>query len=614
MSTARHYELRQKTDPLEEKFRDSFSTAVESVQSEEFSNGKDQDQAREKFTPAMYTELATSLMRKSRQHFKAGEYQEAEMAQRQVIEYLDDREAILQIPFENRSQMQEDLAQIYIHLHRYDQAKAIINQMLRQGKDESCRLNHMLAEIYVAQGRLTDAETVAKRAYIGREESLGKGHTLIQQSADLLVLIYEKQGQDHAAQVFRNLHPDERVCALAPQASKYIGKTRVEWSPDLSVNMNAMTKSGKTLLISAISSGNDEMVYQVLRNGADVEVRCSGGITPLMYAVIHGQAKIAGVLLSRAAVVDALTSGWTAMQKAADLGDDIMVHLLLENGADIEARGPKRFAPNKGCENLRRESDEPDYIDTGNDLDDDNGWTALLRAADTGNESMACFLLDRGADIEACNPTKGTPISCAAENQHVQVVSLFISRGANIKTQDEFGWQPLHRAQVHYGGDDIAAKLIECGADPNATCLSGKTALHHAVERENESMIRLLLEMGAELGAQDVAKRTPLHIAIECRSEHMVHVLLDLGADVSIKDGDRRDAMAAANHALRKSPEIIKLLGRHLKELKIRNDERARESRVSSPQSVGSSDALVGAKDIDRPSGHWWSRKVRRSR
>ena len=615
MSPAHQFEPRQKRNPSSGDFRDSISTAVESVKPERASSTE--VQPREEFTPAMYTELTIALMQESRKHFQAGEYQEAEMAQRQVIEYLDDREVILQIPFENRSQMQENLAQIYIRMQQYDQAKAIISPMLRReshDSDQKWRLYHMLAEIYIGQNKLSEAEQVAKRAFVGREDSLGKGHTLIQQSADILVSIYEKQGRDDAAQAFRNLHPDERVCALAPKVSKYVGKTRVEWNPDLSVNMNSMTKAGKTLLINAISSGNDEMVYQVLRNGADVEARCSGGITPLMYAVIHGQAKIAGVLLSRAAVVDALTSGWTALQKAAALGDYVLVNLLLENRADIEARGPKRFAPNKGWEKSRRKSCENDYLDEETDLDDDSGWTALLRAADCGNEGMVGFLLDKGADIEVCNPAKATPLSCAAENQHAQVVNLLISRDANIKTQDDFGWQPLHRAQVHYGGDDIAAKLIESGADVNAKCLNGKTPLHYAVERENESMIRLLLELGADMSAQDIARRAPLHTAIDCRSEHMVHLLLDLGADVGIKDGDGRDAMGAANHALRKSPEITKLLGRHIKDLKTRGSKKVRESRVPSPQSVGSMDALFGTKDTERHSGHWWSRKGRKSR
>ena len=614
-SNMRHERTRPPSDPFHDnnaKHRGSTDSSLTSDPEPEF---------REVFSPTVYAELISTLVNDSHKEMQEGNYARAEVTQRKAIEYLNDREANLHIPFENRSQMHETLAEIYMKMHKLDQAKSIISSLLRQEKREThqkWRLYYMLAEIYLAQERLPEAEKFAKRAYVGREKTLGKGHALISQAANLLVVIYERQGQTHSAQAFRNLYPTENTVALAPQVSKHIGKTRVNWNPDLSVDMNAMTRSGKTLLINAISSGDDEMVHQTLRNGADVEARCSGGITPLMYSVIHGQLKIAGVLLSRGALVDALTSGWTALHKAADMGDVSMVKLLIDQGASIEARSPKQFVSNEGITAKRDSSaTEPEYEDI--DSEDELGWTALLRAADRGEEPMVRLLLDNGADIEARNPSNGTPLSCATENQHIAVVDVLLLRRANPNIHDEYGWTPLHRAQVHHGGDEVALRLINSGADVNSKCVNGKTSLHHAVERENESMVLLLLRANADIGAQDIAKRTPLHTAIECRLESLVHLLLESGADLTMKDGDGRDALAAANHAIRKSPEIVKLLGRHVKAMKKEGGglggggesigRRMSSAQSSSGQSSGSKTVISEPKTSSRS---WWSRKSKK--
>ena len=610
----RHLEIRPKETVMIDPFIDGNTKHRGSTDSDQDSDPEpDFD---EELPPVVYSELITTLLQESHREFQATNYHKAEIAHCKAIKYLTDRESKLDIPFDNRSQTYEMLAEMYVKMKKFDKAKAIVTSLLKQENvemDHRWRLYHTLAGIYLAQDRLTDAEKFARRAYIGREKALGKGHALIIQSADLLVLIYERLGETQAAQVFRNLYPNEKIVAQAPQVSKHVGTKRVNWNPDLSVDVNALTKSGKTLLIHAISSGDDDRVHQVLQTGADVEVRCEGGMTPLMYAIIHGQERIAGVLLSRGAQVDATTSGWTTLHKAVDLGDWKMARLLLDNGADMEARGPKKFAPNKGSAN-RRESRDTCSADEDTDSDDENGWTALLRAADCGKEPMVHTLLDQGADMEARNPNNGTPLACAAENQHQAVVDLLLLRGADANAADDFGWRPLHRSQVHRGGDEVAFRLLNGGADVNAKCMKDKTPLHYAIERENGSMVHLLLEAGADIGATDIAKRTPLHTAIECRLESMVHLLLESGADASVKDSAGHDALASANHALRKSPEIVKLLSKHIKAKKkvsVAVDLEMKSPRMSSTLSSRSgSTAGTSSQGLvpSRSPSSWWSR------
>ena len=606
---APHLEVRPKETECNDPFDETIAKHRGSIDSD--SNSDPEPDFQEGFPPTVYSALIAALLEEFQNEFQAGNYQKAEKAHCKAIQHLTDREAKLKIPFENRNQMNETLADIYVKQNKFDKAKNILNQLLRQEKSETdlkWRLYHTLAEIHLAQGRLPDAEKFAKRAYIGREKALGKGHALIVRSAELLVLIYEKQGETQAAQAFRTLYPNEKIVAHAPQISKHVGTKRVAWNPDLSIDINALMKSGKTLLISAILSGDDDAVQQILQSGADLESRCVEGISPLMHAAVHGQERIAGVLLSRGVQVDATTAGWTALQKATDQGDWKMAQILLENHADIETRGPKDFVSHRGNA-ARRESDEWDYADEDKDTDDEQGWTPLLRAADTGREPMVHLLLDRGANIESCNPSNSTPLSCAAEHQHAAVVNLLLLRGANANTQDNYGWSPLHRAQVHRGGDEVALHLLNHSANVDARCIKGKTPLHYAIERSNESMIRLLLQSGADLAAKNIAGQTPLHTAIECRLEGMVHLLLECGADASIKDRAGDDALAAANHALRRSPEIVKLLGKHVKARKKEGSFGVGEGKTERVSSAWSSTS--GSTEVVRAnsSGSWWSRR-----
>ena len=602
-------------DQANTRFDEAYAKRRGSSESEQ--NSDPEPDFQDGFSPEVYAELISTFSQEAQKELHAGNYQKAETAHLKAIEYLQDRGIKLQIPYVNQNQMYETLAEIYTKMTKYDQAKRILNNLLRQEDIELARkwrLNHLLATIYLNQNRLLEAEKFAKRAYIGREKGLGKGHALISQSADLLVQIYEKQGQKQQAQAFRNLHPNEKIVALAPQASKYIGKKKVDWNPDLSVDMNALDRSGKTILINAIDSGDEGLVQRTLQSGANIEARCSRDITPLMHAAIHGQVKIAGVLLSRGARADAITSGWTALQKASDVGDWRMVHLLLDNDANIEARGPKKFKVSR-APTARRESEQVDFQDEDTDSEDQHGWTALLRAADNGDEGMTRLLLDKSADIEAHNPSNGTPLACAAEHQHLPIVDLLVTRRANVNAEDEFGWRPLHRTLVRRGGaTEIAIRLLNGGADVDARCEKQKTPLHHAIERDNGAVASILLNAGADIGARDIAKRTPLHLAIECRLEAMVHLLLESGADVTTKDGDGRDALAAANHALRKSPEIIKLLGRCVKELKKKGGASAEGSegkarRISSARSTGSGEGDVASPTRKSSGSSWWSRR-----
>ena len=624
-------------DDINAKHRGSFESDCESIFDPE-------PESEDRLPDAVYSEMIIGLQQEVQRAIQMGDYQKAEQSHRKAIDYLTDREKKLGVPFENRTEMHEILADIYIKQNQLSQAKQVLNRLLMQEKEDTprkWRLYHVLAEIYQDQDRLAEAEKFAKRAYIGRERSLEKDDKLLLQSVSLLANVYERQHKMETAEALRRVYRAESTPPQVPPKSRQrsrevsqstvktpllghtspppysqphspslstddafkIGKTQVRWAPDAwvdSSSINAPTKSGETPLIAAINTGDEELVRLMLQRGADIETRCVDQIAPLMHAVNHGFQSIVEILLASGAQVDSTTAGWTALHRAADMVNIPIAKMLLVAGADMEARSPKQYVPKKHPLARMNSGDLDDY-DEVDPSEADIGWTALSRASLTGHEATVRLLVDQNADIESRSPSNGTPLTCAAEGNHEAIVDFLLMRGANVNTEDEFGWKPLHRALVNRGGERVAQMLLTHGAQLDARDNYRKTPLHHGVEKGNDSMVAFLLQAGADYEARDIAERTPLHTAIDTRRENMVRILLEAGADADAKDRGGRDALAAATHALRKSPEIIGLLSKHKKERKAKRG------------SVGSRQTSVSGSSVGPPvqrsgSSGWWSR------
>jgi ankyrin repeat protein len=72
-----------------------------------------------------------------------------------------------------------------------------------------------------------------------------------------------------------------------------------------------------TLLAKAVSDGHINVVKILLDNGADTEIPCIDGYTPLVSASSSGYYDIVELLIKHGADIDYETpSGWTALDKA----------------------------------------------------------------------------------------------------------------------------------------------------------------------------------------------------------------------------------------------------------------------------------------------------------
>ncbi|KAI9889411.1 MAG: hypothetical protein M1814_005347 [Vezdaea aestivalis] len=151
---------------------------------------------------------------------------------------------------------------------------------------------------------------------------------------------------------------------------------------------------------------------------------------------------------------------FTELIAASFFGHELIVRLLSEKGADVEAKT-------------------------------NDGSTALYWAARNGHETVVKLLLEKGADVEAKGEYGWTALHWAARNGHEAIIKLLLEKGADIEAKGEYGSTALHWA-ARNGRETVVKLLLEKGADVEAKTNDGSTALHCAANNGHEAVVKLL--------------------------------------------------------------------------------------------------------------------------
>jgi ankyrin repeat protein len=133
------------------------------------------------------------------------------------------------------------------------------------------------------------------------------------------------------------------------------------------------------------------------------------------------------------------------------------------------------------------------------------GDTALYYAAYTGNITCVKLLLERGANPNArgfCEkPMLGLVIESAYPLADCEIIKLLLEHGADVNSIDLQGITPLMHAAWR-ASVDVIQLLLERGADSTIKDNYGRTALTVAIEkhsdtRDNTEIIAMLQNCGA---------------------------------------------------------------------------------------------------------------------
>ena len=253
-------------------------------------------------------------------------------------------------------------------------------------------------------------------------------------------------------------------------------------------NVNATQADGATALHWASYRDDLESADLLIRSGANVNARNDLGATPLWAACQNGSESMVGRLLTAGANPNAaLLLGETPVMAAARSGSPAVVELLAAKGANVNARAAR-------------------------------GQTALMWAVAQKHPEVVKVLIANGADIHARSDSRtevmavpphgyleynraiphgsDTALIFAARVDDLASAKLLVAAGANVNDEDAWGVSAVVLA-AHSGFTDVVEFLLEKGANANSD-RAGFTALHEAVMRRDENLVKVLLDHGAD--------------------------------------------------------------------------------------------------------------------
>ena len=310
---------------------------------------------------------------------------------------------------------------------------------------------------------------------------------------------------------------DQGADVSAPQGD---GTTALHWAAywdegdgaDLLIragaNVNAANDLGGTPLWAACENGSVAMVQRLLQAGANPNAALLSGETPLMTAARTGNADVVQQLLAMGADVDAKEGehNQTALMWAVAQQHPDVVEVLLAAGGDVNARTKIWIQTVKTSLSVMNPAYWAD-IQQG-------GYTPLLFAARVGDLASAKLLVAAGADVDDMAPYGTSATVVSAHSGHSELAAFLLEQGADPNSEFA-GYTALHAALLHKDERLVSALLVH-GANPNAPVLKptpirrdsvdfylspgfvGATPLWLAARFSAPRIMRLLLEHGAD--------------------------------------------------------------------------------------------------------------------
>jgi cytohesin len=308
------------------------------------------------------------------------------------------------------------------------------------------------------------------------------------------------------------------------------------------------------------------------------------------------------------------------IHEAAKFGDLAKVKALLEENSnlvfnkDIDSRTPLHWAAARD-----RNSVAAWLLDSKADVNakDDAGWTPLHAAVQFGYKEMAGLLLSHGAEINARNEDGQTPLHLSARSGLKEVVAWLLSHGAEVNARTKKGGVGINSTPVF---NDRKEAVLYMRED------DGRTPLHDAALNGHKEVAALLLAHGAKVNARNVGDSnikflearirrmdssggipadslTPLHLAAINGHQEAAALLLAQKADFNAKSRDGHTPLHLAVRMGHK--EVAELLLANKAAINAKNvfgqtplHDAARYDRKDIAELLLARGAEINAKDI----------------
>ena len=383
-------------------------------------------------------------------------------------------------------------------------------------------------------------------------------------------------------------------------------KRQVELLIKHGADVKARSKTGRTVLSAAARSRRPEIVRAVLDAGAPLKADEPDEVdeSPLiaLFEAWKSRAhshtdripdkvgECVTLLVKAGVAVDVKDEeGVSAIHWAAKHGDEAMLKLLVDAGADVDSRVDLhglQLTPLMAAAAMRPSNVAP-LLKLGAEMkavdSEKKRKTAIFYAArHSGVEAIQAFI-DAGDDINQTDGEGSSVLYAAAQGRKSEVIAALIKAdvkidepalieivtrcrppalkalvesGYDFKSRTDKGAGVLCRAAAGVGAqyDNVEnlTILLDAGLDPNGVDPASKStpllaAVRNTSARHQSDLVTILVEAGAKADAIDENGRSLLHHAVLVRNERAVQALIAAGCDVNHKDKSGVSPLALAS-------------------------------------------------------------------
>ncbi|KAJ8712394.1 hypothetical protein PYW07_005236 [Mythimna separata] len=243
-----------------------------------------------------------------------------------------------------------------------------------------------------------------------------------------------------------------------------------------------------------------------------------------------------GTLMStkkKASLLDKLSEDSQAASAPSYLGGGSSTSLLYEY---IDVFDPKRVSFVK-IQTFTKDEEHKERLKKAIEfLHLDNN---LLIAAELGDENMIRLLIEQGIDINGMDHIGRNALHFAVSSGNEEAVAALLAAGVDPNVKDNLGMTPLSLCLMRSPSLRLASLLIDHGAlivpriRPMDTGLFLQFVMMCVPTKEEEKILHLLVEKGAIINDREApGGRQALHFAAMSNNIPLINVLVELGANL----------------------------------------------------------------------------------